>query len=121
MPFEVLNTVDPRSNLQIARRKDLEATMKQHGLPWKAGMGANTMREILKAEGISQPVPYVPTPEQPEPEIRGVAAGGPTLLENMQVFALHKECGKRGLHYARTDKKADLIARIQQYDGENAS
>lgn len=121
MGFEVLKTEDPRSTLQIARRKDLEATMKHHGLPWQAGMTANTMRELLKANGHTQPIPYVPTPEQPEQEIRGVAVGGSTLLENMQVFALHKECGKRGLSYARTDKKADLIARIRQYDGQNAS
>lgn len=123
---------DPRDSLQRTRRKDLERLCKAHKVEgFREGMPADLMRRALRRAGVN----HVHIPEQkhvPEPEAVEVDAldalaaewdGKPVLPDpkDMTMPQLRKFCKQRGVKAVPTDRKRDLLAKLETVSGENAA
>lgn len=135
--MHITNIDDPRDELSRIRRKPLEnyfkATFPER---WRAGMAADVMRIILRAEGIFS-VPNAPlhrlgasTPTVTPPTQSEVDAAEDATerlykeweqsmsYDKMGIRDLRKECKSRGIKMKRTDNMETLRAKLR---GENTS
>jgi hypothetical protein len=135
--------IDPRGPLEKARLSELQAFAKEEGVAYDPWMGAQVIRELLKAAGktnispppralgFSQPNPSPgshrsnqtqPVPEKAGPDVdwakelvRQQANQAPPVERKMSITELRQACKAKGIKIARTDNTAALKAKL---DGE---
>lgn len=91
-------TEDDRPPLARLRRIELWRLADKYGVPYEDGATKDQMLTVLAGVDFSKP-----PVEEPED----------VPLEDMSLFGLRKECKKRGLSYAMTDKRADLLDKLK--------
>lgn len=128
-----LNKIDdPRDRLEKARRKELERFAETHNVAEiKPGMPAMLMRKILRRRGLTDiRIPHRPLGGQSransvvpdsvaQEDVASMDAADllaaeweqPSVSE-MSITELRKACKAKGIPLARTDKKTDLIGKL---------
>lgn len=139
--MHLLTTVDPRDNLEKATRKELEIFAKENGVKEiVSGMPANLMRRILRARGLTrikipnrvlgqpygrhdEPAPvegssievsadedlmrqWIAQQQTPAPET-------PKAETPVRIGDLRRELKRRGIPQKNTDRKKDLMAKLE--------
>lgn len=98
-----LENLDPRDNLNKARRKELELFAKANGVDVPDGMPAILMRKILREKGLTRIEPQAPR--------LGMTGGPPSS-------ALEPENGEKVEEVSADD---DLMRQWKQYEANDAT
>lgn len=135
--------IDPRISgkylsWDVFRRKQLENICKLEKLYIKDGATHNEMKIILDSNNIN-PWKYAnivflgalhgdtrdPRPETLETEVRALPIKQvikDVNFQKMKMYELRQECSLQGIEWAKTDKKVDLIKKIEErMNGLNAA
>lgn len=145
MSLSLSKVFDPRDKLEKARRKELERFAKKNGITEiRCGMPAPVMRKILRQKGFTniqlpntrflggpsdmatQNRAVLDTP--PNAKIEETSAldllekeweqSAPVFNADMDIRDLRKACKERGVKLARTDKREDMVRKL---NGQDAS
>lgn len=126
---------DPRSPLYRFRRRQLEAILRDNHIPYPQDIPAETARMLIRQSDIDARKylddngQFMPPQEaqasrpdkseEPERKVAGIASG--VDLEAMKMPDIRRLCSQMDVSWTKTDKKAELIARLRErMDGQPA-
>ena len=101
--------IDNRDWLANFRRIDLIKMAREHGLKVSDNTPATDIRNLIRGAGIGPDSrPKVP----PQTETLKDESFTDEELRRMRIFQLRKVVKAKGIEYKKTDKKADLLAKL---------